>query len=69
MSNMSYCRFQNTLADLRDCKDNMLEGELSRSEHEARLALLRMCKDIAETDEDDLPPFEEEENEEETEGE
>lgn len=23
MSNMSYCRFQNTNADLKDCLDNM----------------------------------------------
>ena len=28
MSNMSYCRFRNTLADLQDCKRALNEGAL-----------------------------------------
>lgn len=33
---MSYCRFRNTLGDLRDCLDNMFTNDLSREEAEAR---------------------------------
>ncbi len=41
MSNMSYCRFQNTLRDLQDCLDALcdIEGNLSElSKEEARAA-------------------------------
>lgn len=49
MSNMSYCRFQNTLNDLRDCYNAIEEGEaddseLSREELEAKTALLMLCE-------------------------
>jgi len=27
VANMSYCRFQNTLADLRDCMDALIEAD------------------------------------------
>lgn len=46
MANMSYCRFQNTLGDLRDCQASMEEDEdkvLSREEAYARIQLLRTC--------------------------
>ena len=46
MANMSYCRFQNTLADLRDCYDNM-DVELSPDEAKAQNALLLLCAQIA----------------------
>jgi len=46
MSNMSYCRFQNTLNDLRDCQEH-LDDELSEDEQEAKEKLLDICKDIA----------------------
>jgi hypothetical protein len=48
---MSYCRFENTLADLQDCYNSLLEDnpdDLSESEKEARLDLITLCKDIAE---------------------
>ena len=56
MSNMGYCRFRNTLKDLRDCYENM-EGfdELSKEEELARERLIKLCKKIAdefEVDED-----------------
>jgi len=35
MSNMSYCRFENTLADLRDCYEN-LDDNLGENIYEAR---------------------------------
>ena len=36
MSNMSYCRFENTLNDLRDCEGAMFESTAQMSEHEQR---------------------------------
>lgn len=54
MANMSYCRFQNTLADLDDCADAleaMLTGadhdELSREERDAAIRLVERCFQIA----------------------
>ena len=47
MSNMSYCRFRNTLSDLRDCYD-AIDDDCSEDEKEARLRLIRLCVDIAE---------------------
>jgi len=45
MSNMSYCRFQNTLGDLEDCYAAMSD-KLSPEEAEARDDLIRLCIDI-----------------------
>lgn len=48
MSNMSYCRFENTLADLRDCYENMDNSkDLSESEQKARLKLIKLCDSIS----------------------
>jgi len=46
MSNMSYCRFENTVSDLRDCSEHM-EDEISESETKARARLLKLCIKIA----------------------
>ncbi|MDE1969383.1 MAG: hypothetical protein KGI92_10795 [Alphaproteobacteria bacterium] len=48
MANMTHCRFQNTLADLRDCYENIESHELSVEEERARVALVTLCKQIAE---------------------
>ena len=40
MANMSYCRFRNTLEELRDCAD-YVEEDLSGGEHNARASLIR----------------------------
>lgn len=45
--NMSYCRFQNTLQDLRDCQENMDDSELSPEEKRARKQLIDVCWRIA----------------------
>ena len=49
MANMSYCRFQNTLGDLRDClvalEDN---DDLSEEEARARKVLVKVCTEIVE---------------------
>jgi hypothetical protein len=49
MSNMSYCRFQNTLADLRDCEEalnergNLDDLDLSEGELKAARRLIALC--------------------------
>ena len=51
MGNMSYCRFENTLRDLRDCYKDMSETdfyELSETEQEARNKLVALCQNISE---------------------
>jgi hypothetical protein len=52
MGNMHYCRFQNTLSDLRDCYDDW--DTESEEEEKARERLLKLCKKIvADYGEDD----------------
>ena len=54
--NMSYCRFQNTLSDLSDCREQiqlLMDNEgadkiTDRAEIAARAALVVMCLEIAE---------------------
>ena len=46
MANMSYCRFENTLIDLRDCYNNMDDDRLSISEFNKRKQLIELCIDI-----------------------
>jgi hypothetical protein len=46
--NMSYCRFTNTLQDLRDCYNNMDgDDELSTAEQTAKEKLIKLCARIA----------------------
>jgi len=50
MANMHYCRYQNTLQDLReiyDSEDYYDESELSDDERMARKRLFRLCAKIA----------------------
>lgn len=53
MGNMSYCRFENTLRDLGDCRDALdLRGEaaissLDTEEKAAAIALVELCEEIA----------------------
>ena len=56
MANMSYCRFQNTLSDLRDCVRAMraegfdlevMREELSKDEYEAVVELIEECRTVA----------------------
>jgi hypothetical protein len=50
MSNMSYCRFENTLADLQDCLEAMQEVEdmqeldLGEYEEEAFTSMANVCR-------------------------
>lgn len=47
MGNMSYCRFHNTVIDLRDCQEHMDDEDLSPSEQQHRQNLIKICVDIA----------------------
>jgi hypothetical protein len=47
MPNMSYCRFQNTLPDLRDCEEHLDDDDLSQEEKRARDRLIKVCIEIA----------------------
>lgn len=61
MSNMYYCRFENTNRDLLDCldelKDNWMDN-LSENELEACKRLINKCKVIVEIAEDNNFTFE-----------
>ena len=47
MANMGYCRFHNTLLALRECLEDLNDGEqLSEEEAKAKDALLALCHDI-----------------------
>lgn len=52
MANMGYCRFRNTLNDLRDCQNALnelgdFEKELSEDEAKAAKKLLAVCRELA----------------------
>jgi len=50
MGNMSYCRFENTFADLQDCYDALGEYELDQlSDTERKYAekLIKLCEKIS----------------------
>jgi len=48
MGNMGYCRFENTLPDLRDCYENMDDDDLSEEESRARRKIIKLCQEIVE---------------------
>ena len=48
MPNMSYCRFRNTLTDLRDCHENLDDTPEELEEVRARERLVKLCIAIAE---------------------
>ena len=53
MGNMSYCRFENTVKDLRDCANELqepesMQSELSDTEQQAKEELIELCCEIAE---------------------
>ncbi len=50
MANMSYCRFQNTLLALKDCRNELRDEplELSPEEAKAAMQLIRVCSSIVE---------------------
>lgn len=54
MANMSYCRFENTLSDLEDCRDALDRGDsLSEREVGKAKALIALCREIVGNYDDD----------------
>lgn len=47
MANMSYCRFENTFLDLKDCTEHMEDTDLSPTEERYRERMLRLIKTLA----------------------
>ena len=48
MSNMSYCRFENTISDVEDCVENMeLDEDASKREIIARERFIELCVQVA----------------------
>ncbi len=54
MSNMAYCRFENTVGDLEDCYDHLNDEDLSEHEAKARIRLINLCIDIAKEQDSEL---------------
>lgn len=66
MSNMSYCRFENTLQDLRDCYESLdnesIESYFKKyggSERKSFLDMLVLMRDFVNDFEDELEELEE----------
>ena len=53
MGNMGYCRFENTLDDLKDCQEHLWD-DLSESEQQCRRELIELCIQIADECEEEL---------------
>jgi len=53
MTNMSYCRFQNTYRDLVDCYDHLWDNDYSLEEEKYRTMLINLCQNIAGETEDE----------------
>ena len=53
MANMSYCRFENTHNDLRDCLDNWdLDEEASHYEIKAKKDIINLAREIVSMEDD-----------------
>ena len=59
MTNIGYCRFENTLRDLEDCYEHMDDNDLSESEKKDRIRLIELCGNIFQEYEDELDEFDE----------
>jgi hypothetical protein len=46
MSNMSYCRWENTLNDLQDCVDSFHEGVSNEYETRARRQMMEVAEEL-----------------------
>tara|TARA_B100002019_G_C21106908_1_gene516399 strand:- start:277 stop:471 length:195 start_codon:yes stop_codon:yes gene_type:complete len=48
MGNMSYCRFENTMNDLKDCLRHIAEDAENLRDEESRWEMIQMFHEIAE---------------------
>ena len=46
MSNMSYCRWENTLSDLEDCVESFHDGVANRDEASARKRMMAVAEEL-----------------------
>ena len=46
MSNMSYCRYSNTISDMQDCVDEWREGVANKDEARARKEMVAIAEEI-----------------------
>ena len=54
MPNMSYCRFENTMDDIRDCLNNIHYEAENRFDEAARQSMIELFKEIADEYEGDV---------------
>lgn len=54
MSNMSYCRFENTMSDLQDCLENIHRKAENEYDERARQAMIELFREIGEDYEGDV---------------
>lgn len=48
MSNMSYCRFENTMNDLRDCLNHIHRKAENEYDEQARQSMIELFREISE---------------------
>ena len=48
MPNMSYCRFENTMRDLRDCLNHINNEAENNHDEEARWEMIQLFTEVAE---------------------
>lgn len=54
MPNMSYCRYENTMDDLRDCLNNIHREAENEYDERARQAMIELFREIGEDYEGDV---------------
>ena len=54
MGNMAYCRFRNTVKDLEECKEALENEDIESAEEKKKAkALIELCREIANSFDDD----------------
>jgi len=53
MGNMSYCRFENTVEDLKDCINHLEDKNISSDEKRSREKLFELCAEVVSMDPED----------------
>ena len=57
MGNMSYCRFENTMNDLRDCLRHIAEDAENRRDEDSRQEMLELFRTIGEDYDGDVREY------------
>ena len=57
MSNMSYCRFENTMEDLHDCLDHISRKAENDYDENARIQMIGLFKEVAEDYDGDVVEY------------